>query len=399
MLALLTAVSLPAQDLRTSAPSVTVTGSANQANVAWSQISGVLRYAVMRREITLNPDGTIGASTAWAAVAAITGGTYVDVLPKPSALFEYRIDATLRIGATVSSNTVRYAAPAFTTPTTVAVTGSGTQTTVSWAPAVGVTGYNVWRRVVRTDGSVSDLLQRTGIPITGSTFNDLLPALGVLYEYQVVALDASGANWPSTWARYAAPPAAVVLSAPVLAVAGSGDKALVQWSAVTGAATYRVTRVQLDATGRAVGSPATLPPGPTGLSLVDNLPAPSAVYGYAVTALTADNSSSASSPVVTFAAPPYMTPGTIVAAGGGGNVGLTWCAVSSVAGYQVWRRTLHTDGTTSDLTQRTSQLNPVASFVDVIPMANAIYEYQVIAVGVDGRLWPSAWVRFAAGSW
>jgi hypothetical protein len=60
---------------------------------------------------------------------------------------------------------------------------------------------------------------------------------------------------------------------------------------------------------------------------------------------------------------------------------------------------LHTDGTTSDLTQRTSQLNPAPSFVDVIPMANAIYEYQVVAVGMDGRLWPSAWVRFAAGSW
>jgi hypothetical protein len=256
----------------------------------------------------------------------------MDVLPKPSVLFEYRIDATLRIGATVSSNTVRYASPAFTTPTNVAVTGSGTQATVSWVPAAGVTGYNVWRRVVRSDGTVSDLLQRTGIPITGTTFNDLLPVPGVLYEYQVVSLDASGANWPSTWTRYAAPAAAVVLSPPVVAVAGSGDKALVQWSAVNGAATYRVSRVQLDATGRATGSPTPLQPGPTGLSLVDNLPAPSTAYGYSVTALTADYSSSATSTVVSFMAPPYMTPGTIVAAGGGGNVGLTWCAVSSVAG-------------------------------------------------------------------
>src|SRR5678816_4621987 len=122
-----------------------------------------------------------------------------------------------------------------------------------------------------------------------------------------------------------------------------------------------------------MGTPATLPPGPTGLSLVDNLPAPSMAYGYSVTALTADYSSSATSPLVTFLAPAYMTPGTIVAAGGGGNVGLTWCGVSAVAGYQVWRRTVHTDGTTSDLSQRTSQLNPTAAFVDVIPMANTIY--------------------------
>ena len=403
MTVLLGPVSLSAQisrtkDLNVTAPGVTVTGNANQASVAWTQITGATRYDVIRHELTINPDGTTGAATAWVTIASVTAGAYADVLPKPSVLYEYRVDAVLRIGSTVSSNPVRYAAPAFTTPTNVTVTGANMQATVSWAPAAGVSGYNVWRREVHNDGSVGGLLQRTGTPVTGTTFNDALPVLGVPYEYQVIAFDPSGANWPSTWTRYAAP-APVALTAPTVAIAGAGDKALVQWSPVTGAASYRVSRVQLDVKGVPMGSATPLAPGPTGLALTDILPAPSVAYGYSVTAVSADMSSSATSPLVTFMSPPFMTPGTIVAAGGGGKVGLTWCAVSAVAGYQVWRRTLRTDGSTADLSQRTSQMVQTPSFVDVISTANSIYEYQVVAVGLDGRLWPSAWSRFAAGSW
>jgi len=38
-------------------------------------------------------------------------------------------------------------------------------------------------------------------------------------------------------------------------------------------------------------------------------------------------------------------------------------------------------------------------FIDVIPTPGLVYEYQVVGIGRDGRLWPSAWVRFTAGTW
>jgi hypothetical protein len=104
-------------------------------------------------------------------------------------------------------------------------------------------------------------------------------------------------------------------------------------------------------------------------------------------------------PGVVFDAPAYSTPGNITVAGAGGRVGITWCAASGVIGYIVWRRTAQTDGSIRDLSQRMPQPLPAASFIDVLPTPGLMYEFQVVAVGLDGRLWPSAWVRYTAGSW
>ncbi len=370
--------------------SVTVNGTANQATLSWSQLAGPTRYAVMRHEISVDPRGMVRSLTDWASVATLTIGTYSDVLPKPSALYEYRIDATARTG-TVSSAPVRYATPAFTTATNVAVSGASSQATVSWAAAMSVTGYNVWRRTVKTDGSVADLSQRTPAPIAATSFADALPALGTTYEYQVVSADPSGATYPSTWVRYSAPAAA---TPPVVTVVGAGDKATLSWTATAGAVGYSLSRAPIDAMGR-LGPAVMLTQGTlAALTFTDALPAPGTPYGYTVTAVMPDMST-VKSPNVPYFTPAYTTPGNVLAAGAGGKVGVTWCAAWAVAGYVVWRRTVRTDGTTADLTQLTPRPIPTPGFVDAIPTPGLIYEYQVVGVGLDGRLWPAPWARYS----
>jgi len=390
---------LAAQELRLSAPSVTVTGTRNLTTVTWSQISGALRYAVMRRTAMLDPKtGQVFSAEPWAAVATVVGGTYGDVLPRPSVLYEYRVDAGLRMG-TVSSAPVSYPAPPFTTPTNVAITGSGVQANVVWAPAAGVSGYQVWRRTLRRDGSVFELGQRTTTPTPSPSFADVIPRLGEIYEYQIVSIDPTGVTWPSGWAKYDAPPLTLPPPPPpVVTIVGTGDRASLSWTATAGAIGYTVSRAQLNSSGQA-GSLVQLTPGPMpAIGFTDALPAPSTRFQYAVTAVMPDMSLVAA-PGVVFDAPPYSTPGNITVAGAGGRVGITWCAASGVMGYIVWRRTAQTDGSIRDLSQRMPQPLPAASFIDVLPTPGLMYEFQVVAVGLDGRLWPSAWVRYTAGTW
>ena len=394
---LLPAAPAAAQDLSVTAPSVTITGVLNQATVSWSYVRGALVYQVMRREVVVDARSAVSSAQPWVQVSSGGGSPFQDVLPKPSTVFEYRVDAALRGGSLTPSAVVRYASPPFTTPANVAVTGASTQANISWSPAVNVTGYAVWRRVLKTDGSIGDLTQRTSTPTTGASFADVTQP-GTVYEYQVVAADPSGATYPSAWVRYATAAPAAPPPAPVVTIVGAGDKAAMSWSATPGAVGYSVSRVQVDATGKAVGAPVQLTRTTPGTTFTDALPGPATMYRYSVAAVMADMMT-VSAPDVMFGAPAYSTPGNIMAAGAGGRVGLTWCPGLGVAGYQVWRRTVRVDGSTADLTQRTASLISTPNFIDVLPTPGLVYEYQVIGVGLDMRQWPSAWVRYAAGSW
>jgi len=387
---------LHAQTLRTATPTITVNGSGNQAQVAWSQVSGILQYAVMRHEITLRPDGTVASSTPWAAVATVTGGAYSDVLPKPSVLYEYRIDGTLRLGPTVSSSVARYPAPAFTTPGNVAVTGTGTQANVSWSPGTAVVAYLVWRRITKSDGTVANLEQRTPTPIIATSFVDSVAA-GNLYEYQVQSLDATYATYPSAWVRYAAPAApAVVLTAPMVSVTGIADKATVSWVPVTGAVNYMIERTAADAAGKPIGRlMQQLTPSTTFNDVVSE---PGATVTYTVTAVAA-NSATGPAKTLIYLTPQYTTPVGVTVAGAGGQVAISWCLTTGMAGYEIWRRTVNPDGSVTAPMERTRGGMGISSWTDKLPTPGLIYEFQVVAVGMDYRRWPSAWVRYAAGSW
>jgi hypothetical protein len=310
-------------------------------------------------------------------------------------LYEYRIDGMLRIGTTVSSNVARYAAPAFTTPTNVAVAASGAQANVTWTPGTSVVAYLVWRRNVNPDGTVSGLAQRTPGPIATTAFLDTITA-GPIYEYQVQALDASYAVYPSAWVKYAAPAPAVTLTAPAVSVIGIAERATVSWGAVSGAVNYNIERTVVDAAGKPIGrlmqqvTPST--------TYNDVVPEPGATVTYTVTAIAANYSTGPATKLV-YVTPQFMTPAGVTVAGAGGQVAVVWCPTSGVAGYEVWRRTVNPDGTVTAPLQRSRAAMGITDFIDKLPTPGLTYEFQVVALGMDYRRWPSAWVRHDAGNW
>lgn len=389
------AASAPAQELATTAPSVTVTGTANRATIAFSSIRGALSYIVMRRIVVIESDGRILPAQPWGAVATVAGSPFVDVVPKPSTSYEYRVDASLRIASSlVSSPIVRYDAPAYTTPTNLAATGSGAQVSLSWTPAVAVVGYVVVRHQLNSDGTETRT-QRTPSPITTNSFVDQITTFGVIYNYEVQSVDAIGSIASSGRVKYTAP---IVYTPPAVTIVGTGDRATLNWPAVGGAVLYEVARTTLDAAGNPVDKPYPVARNLQAPGFTDVLPGPGVMLRYTVTAMDYGGNPLVSSAGVSFTAAAFTTPVGIVAAGGGGKVSLSWRPAHGVVGYQVVRRTVRPDGAVTDLQVVNKMLN-ATDFVDTLPTPGLTYEYQVVGIAPDGRLSPSAWLRFVAGTW
>ena len=136
----------------------------------------------------------------------------------------------------------------------------------------------------------------------------------------------------------------------------------------------------------------------TGPTITDGALAPSTTYQYTVSAVFQDMSTMPSR-AVDFTVPAYRTPGNVTVAGGGGRVGISWCAAAGVTGYIVHRRTVRTDGSVVDASQRTPQPIPATSFIDDLPTPGLIYEFQVVSIAADYSTTPAPWVRFQAGAW
>ena len=389
------AATVRAQDLTIAPPVVTVAGVTNLATVSWTPATRAMGYLVMRREIVPgNTSTSVVSATPWVQVGSLGVLSLVDVVPKPSMWYEYRVDAVSR-GSSLQSVPARIYMGDFTTPTISAPTGVGDRVTVTWSAAAGVSGYIVRRQTLRSDGTSTDLAQLTPAPIAELTYTDVVPQRGVAYEYQVASVSPSGSA-ASRWSKYYVPPAPVP---PIVTVLATADRSTISWTATTGAAAYNVERVQLDAAGRPVGPPMLvgrrMHPGPT---ITDGALAPSTTYQYTVSAVFQDMTTMPSR-VVDFTVPAYRTPGNVIVAGGGGRVGISWCAAAGVTGYLVHRRTVRTDGSVVDALQRTPQPIPATTFIDDLPMPGLIYEYQVVSIAADYTATPAPWVRYQAGAW
>ena len=383
-----------AQELAVTAPTVTVTGATNRATVAWSYVRGALGYQVMRREVAQDAK-TLPAPTAWAQVAAAPGSPFGDVLPKPSVTYEYRVDAVLRGGALVSSAPVPYAAPPFTTATNVVAAGTGMNVSLTWTAATNVTGYHVVRRMTGTGGVILETVQRTTTPLTVTTFADVVPQPGLRYDYEVVSIDPAGLRYSSAWAGYVAP---MVLVAPSVTILGNTDKAELTWGATAGAYGYRVERVELDPRGQPLTKPIEVARLTQALTVADPLPNPGSTYRYMVQAVTAEGVLGPTTEL-DFVAPPFTTPAGVLVSGAGGRVRISWFFGGGIAFSTVYRRTVAPDGSTTVPSKMIASRLATTSFVDALPAPGVIYEYQVSGVGMDGREWPSAWVRYVAGKW
>ncbi|MCD7880901.1 MAG: hypothetical protein LUG47_04385 [Clostridiales bacterium] len=152
-----------------------------------------------------------------------------------------------------------------------------------------------------------------------------------------------------------------------LAQSSDGKSAILTWSAVSGAASYKVYRT----TGSASASP--LASGLTSTSYTDTKATTSGTtYSYYVTAVLSDGSETSASDTVTYTY--YKTPGSVKAASAAGGVKVSWSSVSGATGYRVLRQVSGSSTWTT-----VGDVSGATSYVDTSASSNKTYSYVVRA--------------------
>ena len=239
---------------------------------------------------------------------------------------------------------------------------------LTWAAVDGAAKYEIYRSTQQSTGFT--LLGTT----TSTNYVNTGAAVGTTYYYKVRALNVDGAAgaYSSTVSGAAK---AVAPAAPTVTMTYSDSgKPKLTWSAVSGAASYRVYRSESRGTGYSLLGTTT------STSYVNTGAAVGKTYYYRVKAVNSAGTSAYSNIVSGTArtpapAAPVLKGGTSSASG---KPQLTWAAVDGAAKYDVYRSN-SADGTFSKVgsTDKTTYVNTGA-------VQGVTYFYKIRAVGASG---------------
>ena len=239
---------------------------------------------------------------------------------------------------------------------------------LTWAAVDGAAKYEIYRSTQQSTGY--SLLGTT----TSTSYVNTGAAVGKTYYYKVRALNVDGAAgaYSSTVSGAAK---AVAPAAPTVTMTHSDSgKPKLTWSAVSGAASYRVYRSESRGTGYSLLGTTT------STSYVNTGAAAGKTYYYRVKAVNSAGTSAYSNIVsgrakAAIPAAPRVTIGNSSASG---KPQLTWAAVDGAAKYDVYRSN-SADGTFSKVgsTDKTTYVNTGA-------VKGVTYFYKIRAVGASG---------------
>ena len=239
---------------------------------------------------------------------------------------------------------------------------------LTWAAVDGAAKYEIYRSTQQSTGYT--LLGTT----TSTSYVNTGAAVGKTYYYKVRALNVDGAAgaYSSTVSGAAK---AVAPAAPTVTMTYSDSgKPKLTWSAVSGAASYRVYRSESRGTGYSLLGTTT------STSYVNTGAAAGKTYYYRVKAVNSAGTSAYSNIVsgrakAAIPAAPRVTIGNSSASG---KPQLTWAAVDGAAKYDVYRSN-RADGTFSKVgsTDKTTYVNTGA-------VKGVTYFYKIRAVGASG---------------
>ena len=239
---------------------------------------------------------------------------------------------------------------------------------LTWAAVDGAAKYEIYRSTQQSTGFT--LLGTT----TSTNYVNTGAAVGTTYYYKVRALNVDGAAgaYSSTVSGAAK---AVAPAAPTVTMTYSDSgKPKLTWSAVSGAASYRVYRSESRGTGYSLLGTTT------STSYVNTGAAVGKTYYYRVKAVNSAGTSAYSNIVSGTArtpapAAPVLKGGTSSASG---KPQLTWAAVDGATKYDVYRSN-SADGTFSKVgsTDKTTYVNTGA-------VKGVTYFYKIRAVGASG---------------
>ena len=347
-----------------AAPRVTIGNSSDSGKpkLTWSAVSGAASYRVYRSE---------SRGTGYSLLGTTTSTSYVNTGAAVGKTYYYRVKAVNSAGTSAYSNIVsgraKAAIPAAPRVTIGNSSASG-KPQLTWAAVDGAAKYEIYRSTQQSTGFT--LLGTT----TSTSYVNTGAAVGKTYYYKVRALNVDGAAgaYSSTVSGAAK---AVAPAAPTVTMTYSdGGKPKLTWSAVSGAASYRVYRSESRGTGYSLLGTTT------STSYVNTGAAVGKTYYYRVKAVNSAGTSAYSNIVSGTArtpapAAPVLKGGTSSASG---KPQLTWAAVDGAAKYDVYRSN-SADGTFSKVgsTDKTTYVNTGA-------VKGVTYFYKIRAVGASG---------------
>ena len=347
-----------------AAPRVTIGNSSasGKPQLTWAAVDGAAKYEIYR---------STQQSTGYSLLGTTTSTSYVNTGAAAGKTYYYRVKAVNSAGTSAYSNIVsgraKAAIPAAPRVTIGNSSASG-KPQLTWAAVDGAAKYEIYRSTQQSTGY--SLLGTT----TSTSYVNTGAAVGKTYYYKVRALNVDGAAgaYSSTVSGAAK---AVAPAAPTVTMTYSDSgKPKLTWSAVSGAASYRVYRSESRGTGYSLLGTTT------STSYVNTGAAVGKTYYYRVKAVNSAGTSAYSNIVSGTArtpapAAPVLKGGTSSASG---KPQLTWAAVNGAAKYDVYRSN-SADGTFSKVgsTDKTTYVNTGA-------VKGVTYFYKIRAVGASG---------------
>ena len=347
-----------------AAPRVTIGNSSasGKPQLTWAAVDGAAKYEIYR---------STQQSTGYSLLGTTTSTSYVNTGAAAGITYYYKVRAVNSAGTSAYSNIVsgraKAAIPAAPRVTIGNSSASG-KPQLTWAAVDGAAKYEIYRSTQQSTGFT--LLGTT----TSTSYVNTGAAVGKTYYYKVRALNVDGAAgaYSSTVSGAAK---AVAPAAPTVTMTYSDSgKPKLTWSAVSGAASYRVYRSESRGTGYSLLGTTT------STSYVNTGAAVGKTYYYRVKAVNSAGTSAYSNIVSGTArtpapAAPVLKGGTSSASG---KPQLTWAAVDGAAKYDVYRSN-RADGTFSKVgsTDKTTYVNTGA-------VQGVTYFYKIRAVGASG---------------
>jgi len=347
-----------------AAPRVTIGNSSasGKPQLTWAAVDGAAKYEIYR---------STQQSTGYSLLGTTTSTSYVNTGAAAGTTYYYKVCAVNSAGTSAYSNIVsgraKAAIPAAPRVTIGTSSASG-KPQLTWAAVDGAAKYEIYRSTQQSTGFT--LLGTT----TSTSYVNTGAAVGKTYYYKVRALNVDGAAgaYSSTVSGAAK---AVAPAAPTVTMTYSDSgKPKLTWSAVSGAASYRVYRSESRGTGYSLLGTTT------STSYVNTGAAVGKTYYYRVKAVNSAGTSAYSNIVSGTArtpapAAPVLKGGTSSASG---KPQLTWAAVDGAAKYDVYRSN-RADGTFSKVgsTDKTTYVNTGA-------VKGVTYFYKIRAVGASG---------------
>ena len=358
-----------------AAPRVTIGNSSasGKPQLTWAAVDGAAKYEIYR---------STQQSTGFTLLGTTTSTSYVNTGAAVGKTYYYKVCAVNSAGTSAYSNIVsgraKAAIPAAPRVTIGNSSASG-KPQLTWAAVDGAAKYEIYRSTQQSTGFT--LLGTT----TSTSYVNTGAAVGKTYYYKVRALNVDGAAgaYSSTVSGAAK---AVAPAAPTVTMTYSDSgKPKLTWSAVSGAASYRVYRSESRGTGYSLLGTTT------STSYVNTGAAVGKTYYYKVRALNVDGAAGAYSSTVSGAAKAVApaAPTVTMTYSDSGKPKLTWSAVSGAASYRVYRS--ESRGTGYSLLGTTTS----TSYVNTGAAVGKTYYYRVKAVNSAGT---SAYSNIVSGT-